>query len=223
MGRLICGDGFPCATWPAPRTRADSAILAGTVDMPRRPYYRRDTRIRQEVLMAGPGPFPLRALALIPGAIGALALGFWCIGLGILSFLPIPAGPGLPRAAGGAGLQFLAAAAGLITVTIVFASSVALARSPSLRAPLWLIAAAAAWALAAASAASAADGLFLAPENQEAGIGAGVASVAAPAWSTFLWTTAAVCAALAALLLVHRMLGRHEARTAPAGVTTGGA
>ena len=51
--------------------------------------------------MAGPGPSPLRALALIPGAIGALALGFWCIGLGILSFLPIRpswGSPGSPEA-----------------------------------------------------------------------------------------------------------------------------
>ena len=67
------------------------------------------------------------------------------------------------------------------------------------------------WAALAAAVASRAADLFLAPVDYEMGVGPGTTSVAAPAWQTYFWTVAAVCAALAGALLVRWALAGRSA------------
>ena len=158
------------------------------------------------------------------GIAGANALGFWCVAIGIVSFLPEPAGPGLPTVSGGAGFQIVVALVGIATVGLVAGAAFVLGRPPGAGSgPVWLIVAVACWAAGAAIVAASAQRIFLAPEDFELGIGAGVPSTAAPTWAAYFWIVAAVAALLAALLAAHRLLAQRSDGTDPAAATGGGA
>ena len=139
----------------------------------------------------------------IAGLVVAAALALWCLTIAIHSFTP-QAGAGLPRLAGGIGLQALLGFGALVTLGLVVAATIALTRSPgSGSRPFWLVGMLLVWAVAAALVAARAGQLFLAPVDYELGVGTGVAAAVAPAWQAYFWTVAAVCAALAGGLLVR--------------------
>ena len=153
----------------------------------------------------------MRVAVRIAGLAAAAALVLWCAAIAIRSFTP-QAGAGLPRLAGGAGLQALLALAALIGAGLVVAAAFALGR-PACRGgqPLWLIASLIGWAALATAVASHAADLFLAPIDYELGVGPGVTSVASPSWESWFWTVAAVCAALAGGLLARWALADRAA------------
>ena len=148
----------------------------------------------------------------IAGLTVAAALGLWCLTIAIHSFTP-QAGAGLPRLAGGVGLQTLLGIGALVTLGLVVSGTVALTRSPGPEGqPLWLIASLAGWCAAAAFVASSASSIFLAPVDLELGVGPDVASSVAHDWSSWFWMVSAACAASAALLVVRRIaVTRHGA------------
>lgn len=155
----------------------------------------------------------MRIAVRIAGLAAAAALVLWCETIGIQSFTRQP-GAGLHRLDGGAGLQVLIGLAALIGAGLVVAAAFALTR-PACRSgqPFWLVVCLLGWAALAAAVASRATRLFLAPVNLMSGDGPGVTSMVAPAWATYFWTVAAVCAALADALLVRWALaGRAAAR-----------
>ena len=153
----------------------------------------------------------MRVAVRIAGLAAAAALVLWCAAIAIGSFTP-QAGAGLPRLAGGVGLQALLALAALIGAGLVVAAAFALGR-PACRGgqPLWLIASLVGWAALATAVASHAADLFLAPIDYELGVGPGVTSVASPSWESWFWTLAAVCAALAGGLLARWALADRAA------------
>jgi hypothetical protein len=155
----------------------------------------------------------MRIAVRIAGLAAAAALVLWCAIIGIQSFTRQP-GAGLPRLDGGAGLQVLIGLAALVGAGLVVAAAFALARPACRRGqPFWLVVCLLGWAALAAAVASRAADLLLAPVNYEMGVGPGVTSTLAPAWATYFWTVAAVCAALAGALLVRWALaGRAAAR-----------
>jgi len=156
----------------------------------------------------------MRIAVRIAGLAAAAALVLWGAVVAIRSFTSSHAGAGLPRLEGGAGLQVLIGLAALIGAGLVVAAAFALTR-PACRGgqPFWLVVCLLGWAALAAAVASRAAQLFLAPVNLMSGDGPGVTSTVAPAWATYFWTVAAVCAALAGALLVRWALaGRAAAR-----------
>jgi hypothetical protein len=155
----------------------------------------------------------MRVAVRIAGLAAAAALVLWCATIGIQSFTRQP-GAGLHRLDGGAGLQVLLGLAALVGAGLVVAAAFALTR-PACRGgqPFWLVVCLLGWAALAAAVASRAPDLLLAPVDYEMGVGPGETSVVAPAWETYFWTVAAVCAALAAVSLVRWTLaGRSAAR-----------
>jgi hypothetical protein len=156
----------------------------------------------------------MRIAVRIAGLAAAAALVLWCAVVAIRSFTSSHAGAGLPRLDGGSGLQVLIGLAALVGAGLVVAAAFALTR-PACRGgqPFWLVVCLLGWAALAAAVASRATELFLAPVNYEMGVGPGETSSVAPAWATYFWTVAAVCAALAGALLVRWALaGRAAAR-----------
>lgn len=153
----------------------------------------------------------MRVTVRIAGLAAGATLVLWCATIATRSFTP-QAGAGLPRLSGGAGLQLLLGLAALIGAGLVVAAAFALSR-PAFRSgqPLWLVPWLLGWAGLAASVASRAADLFLAPVNMMSGAGPGVTSAAAPAWQTWFWVVAAVCAGLAAGLLVRSALASRTA------------
>ena len=153
----------------------------------------------------------MRIAVRIAGLAAAAALVLWCAVVAIRSFTRQP-GAGLPRLDGGAGLQVLLGAAALVGAGLVVAAAFALSR-PARRSaqPLWLVVCLLGWAGLTTSVASRAADLFLAPVNLMSGDGPGVTSTVAPAWATYFWTVAAVCAALAGALLVRWALAGRSA------------
>lgn len=154
----------------------------------------------------------MRVAVRIAGLAAAAALVLWCAVVAIRSFTSSHAGAGLPRLDGGAGLQLLLGLAALVGAGLVFAAAFALAR-PTCRGgqPFWLVLCLLAWAALTAAVASRAAGLLLAPVDYEMGVGPGLTSTVAPAWATYFWTVAVICAGLAAALLVRWALADRAA------------
>ena len=139
----------------------------------------------------------------ILGLAAAAAVGLWCLTIAIHSFTP-QEGAGLPRLAGGVGLQALLGLAGLVSVALLVAASVSLTRprgDRSARLAVTLIA----WALAAAFVATIAGRVFLAPFDAEQMTAPGITSSVASAWATFFWVVAGAAGLVSALLLVRRV------------------
>ncbi len=155
----------------------------------------------------------MRIAVRIAGLAAAAALVFWCAAIGTHSFERQP-GAGWPLLDGGAGLQLLLGLAALVSAGLVVPGVFALTRPACRRGqPFWLVLGLLVWAALAAAVASRASELFIAHVNYEMGVGPGTASSVAPAWATWFWTVAAICAALACALLVRWALaGRAAAR-----------
>lgn len=152
----------------------------------------------------------MRIAVRIAGLAAAVALVLWCTALAARSFEP-QAGAGLPRLDGGAGLQAALGVAALVTAGLVAVAVVALTRLADRDQHLWPVVCLLGWAALAVAVATHATQLFLAPEDPERGIGAGVASDVAPAWQAYFWTAAALCAALAGALLTRWALAGRSA------------
>jgi hypothetical protein len=149
----------------------------------------------------------MRAAVRIAGLAAATALVLWCAVLAIRSFTP-QAGAGLPRLAGGAGMEALLGLAALVSGGLVVAAAFALSGAAGQRdQPFWLAVGLLAWAGATAAVASRATAFFLAPVDNELGVGPGSASVVASSWATYFWTVAALAAALFIALAARRAAG----------------
>jgi hypothetical protein len=153
----------------------------------------------------------MRVAVRIAGLAAAVALVLWCAVIAIRSFTP-QAGAGLPRLAGGAGLQALLGLTALMGAGLVVAAAFAMSR-PACRngQPLLLIASLLGWAALAAAVATHAADLFLAPIDYELGVSPAATSAVASSWESWFWAVAALCAALAGGLLARWALAHSAA------------